>query len=103
MPKEGAVVFSESCAFEVLPAFDADKEPKSAARFAAENLLMSGWIHGERLIARKSAVLDVPFGRGRIVLLGVPVQFRAQSYGSFKLFFNALFRAAAAEAPARAR
>jgi hypothetical protein len=95
MPKEGAVVFSDSCALEILPAFDVKKEPRSAARFAAENLLMSGWIHGERLIARKSAVLDVPFGRGRIVLLGVPVQYRAQPYGTFKLLFNSLFLAAA--------
>ena len=95
MPKEGGVVFSESCAFEILPAFDAKKEPKSAARFAAENLLMSGWIHGEKLIARKSAVLDVPYGQGRVVLLGIPVQFRAQPHGTFKLFFNSLFWAAA--------
>jgi hypothetical protein len=90
MPKEGAAVFLGSCAFDVLPSFESKKEPKSAARYAAENLLMSGWIYGEKFIHQKSAVLDVPYGNGRVILLGFPVQFRGQSYGTFKILFNAI-------------
>ncbi|OGD21163.1 MAG: hypothetical protein A2W03_12950 [Candidatus Aminicenantes bacterium RBG_16_63_16] len=95
MPKEGAGVFAESCAFDIMPSFGSKKEPRSAAKYAGENLLMSGWIHGEKLIRDKSAVLDVPLGSGRVVLLGFPVQFRGQSFGTFKLLFNAILYCAA--------
>jgi hypothetical protein len=95
MPKEGAGVFMESCAFDLMPSFAAKKEPRSAAKYAGENLLMSGWIYGEKLIQDKSAVLDVPLGSGRVVLLGFPVEFRGQPFGTFKLLFNAILYGAA--------
>jgi hypothetical protein len=95
MPKEGAGVFMDSCAFDITPSFEPRKEPRSAAKYANENLLMSGWIYGEKLIQDKSAVLDIPLGNGRIVLLGFPVEFRAQPFGTFKLLFNAILYGAA--------
>ncbi len=95
MPEEGGTIFSESCAFEVMPTFDGEKSPVSAAKYPAENPLMSGWIYGQKLIQQKSAVVEVPYGKGKIILLGFPVQFRAQSYGTFKLLFNSLFYAGA--------
>jgi hypothetical protein len=95
MPKEGAGVFMESCAFDITPSFEPRKEPRSAAKYANENLLMSGWIYGEKLIQDKSAVLDIPLGSGRIVLLGFPVEFRGQPFGTFKLLFNAILYGAA--------
>lgn len=95
MPKEAAAVFLESCAFDVLPSFELKKEPKSAARYAEENLLMSGWIYGEKIIQQKPSVLDVPYGSGKVILLGFPVQFRGQPYGTFKLLFNAIYYGAA--------
>jgi hypothetical protein len=91
LPKEAPAVFSESRAFDILPAFETRQEPKSVARYASENLLLSGWIHGEKMIQQKSAALDVPFGKGRVILFGFPVQFRGQSQGTFKLLFNAIF------------
>jgi len=91
MPKEAASVFSESCAFDIMPSFEDKKVPKSVAKYAQENLLMSGWIHGEKLIQQKSSILDIQCEKGKIILLGFPVQFRAQSYGTFKLLFNAIF------------
>ena len=95
MAAETAGVFSESCAFEVLPSFEAKKETRSVAKYASEGLLMSGWIYGERLIQNKSSILDVPLGQGKIILLGFPVQFRAQPYGTFKLLLNSVFYGAA--------
>ncbi len=91
MPADGAVVFSSSCAFDFLPSFEPGREVKSAAAYAEEGLLMSGWIYGERLIQRKSAVAEARLGKGRVVLLGFPVTFRAQPRGTFKLLFNAVF------------
>jgi hypothetical protein len=91
MPREAAAVFSDSCAFDILPSYGAKKEPKSVAKYAGENLLMSGWIYGEKIIQQKSAVLDVPYEKGKLILLGFPVQFRGQPYGTFKLLFNAIY------------
>jgi len=93
MPREAGAVFSGSCAFEVMPSFADKKEPKSVAKYSEENLLMSGWIYGEGIIRQKSSILEVPYGKGRVVLLGFPVQFRAQSYGTFKLLFNSILYA----------
>lgn len=90
MPKEAPTVFSESCVFEILPSFDSGKEPKSVAKYAKEDLLMSGYIYGDKLLQQKASILEVPYGRGKIILLGFPVQFRAQPYGTFKLLFNSI-------------
>ncbi len=95
MPAETAGVFSESCAFEVMPSFEPGQGTKSVAKYSGEGLLMSGYIFGEGLIQNKSAVLDVPLGQGRVILLGFPVQYRAQPYGTFKLLLNSVFYGAA--------
>jgi hypothetical protein len=102
MPEDGAAVFSSSCAFDLLPSFEAGRETKSVATYAEEGLLMSGWIHGERLIQRKSAVAEARLGKGRVLLLGFPATFRAQPLGTFKLLFNGIFYGASeAEAAAK--
>ncbi len=90
MPKEAGSVFSGSCAFEVMPTFADKKEPKSVSKYPEENPLMSGWIFGDRIVRQKSSILEVPLEKGKIILLGFPVQFRAQSYGTFKLLFNSI-------------
>lgn len=93
MPKEAATIFDNSCAFDVMPSFAAKKEPKSISKYPEENPLMSGWIYGDRIIRQKAAILDIPYGKGKIILLGFPVQFRSQSYGTFRLLFNSIFYA----------
>jgi hypothetical protein len=60
------------------------------ARYADSNVLASGWLEGENVIAGKAAVIDAPMGSGRIVLFGMRPQYRGQSYLTFKMFFNAL-------------
>ncbi|MES1257204.1 MAG: M14 metallopeptidase family protein [Acidobacteriota bacterium] len=62
----------------------------SVARFAVKNVLASGWLLGESHIAGKSALIDAKAGSGHIILFGMRPQYRAQSYLTFKLFFNAL-------------
>jgi hypothetical protein len=90
MPKEAGSVFSSSCAFEIMPSFADKKEPKSVSKYPEENPLMSGWIFGDRIIRQKSSILEVPLEKGKVILLGFPVQFRAQSYATFKLLFNSI-------------
>lgn len=93
MSEEAATIFAESCAFDIMPSFGKEKEPKSVAKYPEESPLMSGWIYGDRIIRQKSTILDVPYGKGKIILLGFPVQFRAQPYGTFRLLFNSIFYA----------
>ena len=59
-------------------------------RYAEKEVLGSGELYGEELIAGQAAGIAVQHGAGCIVLLAIPPQFRAQTHGTFKLLFNAL-------------
>jgi hypothetical protein len=62
----------------------------SVATYPGSDILASGWLLGPKLIANKSAIVDAKVGEGHVVLYGMRPQYRAQSYQSFKLLFNAL-------------
>jgi hypothetical protein len=65
------------------------------ARYASSNLLASGWLSGERVVAGKPILVEARHGKGRVVLFGFRPQFRAQSSGAFKLLLNAIYLSAA--------
>jgi hypothetical protein len=73
---------------EQSPAFTSDMP--SIATYTDKNVLASGWLLGDKLIAGKSALIDAKSGEGHVVLFGMRPQYRAQSYQTFKIFFNAL-------------
>ena len=86
MEPETAAFFHNSRAFTTF-----DPGVRSIARYAADGrVLLSGWLLGEEHIAGQHALLDVPYGDGRIVLFGFRPQFRAQPHATFKLLFNLL-------------
>jgi hypothetical protein len=64
---------------------------QTIARYGSSNVLLSGWLEGERVIAGRSAVIQASVGLGHVDLLGFPVQHRAQSHATFRLLFNAIF------------
>jgi len=66
-------------------------EPKTVATFPDDSLLVSGWILGEHLIRDKPTVLDVPYGKGKVILFGFNVHNRAQAFATMKLLFNAMY------------
>jgi Zinc carboxypeptidase len=67
-----------------------DTQETTVARYPDSGLLASGWLLGESAIARRSALVDAKLGSGHVILFGMRPQYRAQSYLTFKLFFNAL-------------
>ena len=73
---------------EASPAWETTET--AVATFAEKNVLASGWLLGEKSIAGKTALIDAKSGSGHIILFGMRPQYRAQSYLTFKLFFNAL-------------
>ena len=74
---------------EQSPAWEAPDD-EIVATYPLDHVLASGWLLGEKYLAGKAALLDVPMGRGRIILFGMRPQYRGQSYQNFKLLFNAL-------------
>ena len=64
--------------------------------FVDRDMLQSGWLLGESVIAKKAAMVSVKQGDGRVVLIGFRPQHRAQTHGTFKLVFNALLDGAEA-------
>ncbi len=92
MPSEGLALFmAGSPAFEIIPS-DFNERYEVAARFADRDLLESGWLIGEGNLARKAAMLSAQVGDGRVILIGIRAQHRAQTHGTFKLLFNTLMR-----------
>ncbi len=91
METEAAAWFEHSPAFA--PAFESAAAPGAVtvARYPNGNPLMSGWLLGDALLQNRSALMDAPLGRGNVVMFGFPPQYRGQSYGTFKMLFNALY------------
>jgi hypothetical protein len=89
MPNQAAAMFASSLAFETW-APNPEWDRRVVARFPEKNVLASGWLLGEEMIARKAAVVDVRYQKGHIVLIGIRCQHRAQAYGTYKLLLNSL-------------
>ena len=87
LEREMAVFFKSGPAFEV-------RGGKRVAAYPNFNPLMSGWIEGEKRIRQKGALWDVKLGKGHVILFGFKPQHRAQSHGTFKLLFNAIYYSA---------
>ncbi len=65
--------------------------PRAVGSFPKEGpLLESGYLEGEEAILGKSPVVEVPYGDGRLVLVGFSLHNRAQMVANFKLLFNAI-------------
>jgi hypothetical protein len=67
-----------------------EMRPRVILRFADEkNLLVSGMLAGGSELAGKPAVLDVPVGKGHVVMFANNPMWRHETHGSFSLLFNA--------------
>jgi hypothetical protein len=68
-----------------------EMRPRVVLRFASDekNLLLSGMLAGGGELAGKPAVIDVPVGKGHVVMFANNPMWRHQTHGSFSLLFNA--------------
>jgi hypothetical protein len=67
-----------------------ETQETAPVRYPVSNVLASGWLLGEKYLVRQAALVDARLGGGHVILFGMRPQYRAQSYLTFKLFFNAL-------------
>jgi hypothetical protein len=80
--------------FEGSPAFDVEAGA-TVLRYGDEDPLLSGWLLGGERLKKRVALVEVPLGKGRVVLFGFRPQYRAQSRVTYAALLNALYLSAA--------
>ncbi|MFN2500999.1 MAG: M14 family zinc carboxypeptidase [Pyrinomonadaceae bacterium] len=69
----------------------AEMQPRIVLRFAPEReLLVSGMLAGGAELGGRPAVVDVPVGKGHVVMFANNPMWRHETNGSFSLLFNAI-------------
>jgi hypothetical protein len=71
-----------------------DANVRVIARYAKDNVLLSGWLLGEDRLSGQIALAEVSVGKGRIVLFGFRPQHRGQAWATLPFIWNALSTAA---------
>ncbi|MFP3941362.1 MAG: M14 metallopeptidase family protein, partial [Thermoanaerobaculia bacterium] len=97
MPEEEWILNWGSPVFAIEPTAFNDRIRAPVTYPREGELLRSGWLLGGDRLRGKAAALDVEYGEGRVLMLGFRAQHRAQTAGTFKVFFNALYYGAAEE------
>jgi hypothetical protein len=68
-----------------------EMRPRTVVRFAEEkDLLISGMLSGGRELANRPAVIDVPRGKGHVLLFANNPVWRNETQGGYFLLFNAM-------------
>jgi hypothetical protein len=84
------VFFETSPAFRLAP--EASRQGlRPVVWYDSARPLRSGWAWGQGYLDGALAVIDAPFGKGRVFLYGPEVTFRAQPHGTYKLLFNGIY------------
>lgn len=91
MPEKALILHWNGPVFEISDTANSDKY-HTVVRFEQKNLLKSGLLVGEKLIAGKAAMMTAKVGKGEVYLYGFAPQQRMQTHGTFKLLFNALYK-----------
>jgi hypothetical protein len=79
--------------FSIVEGF-ASQRTTVVARYPNTNVVASGWLKGEELMAGRAAVVSIDMNPGKLVLFGLRPQHRAQTHATFPLLFNALYLSA---------
>lgn len=89
MPEEGLILLRGNHAYAVKGGHWNEKY-QTVITYPEEDMIQSGWLIGEKHLARKAALIDAKMGEGGVVLYGFAPQMRALTDATFKVFFNAL-------------
>ncbi len=87
LPTRTAIRMTDSPTFRLLPHI---QESRAVGYYGEDDPLLSGWLIGAEHLAGQTALAEILIEAGRVILFGFRVQSRAQTYGTFKLLFNAL-------------
>jgi hypothetical protein len=79
----GTPVFATS-----IPVLDTDR--RVIGIYPERELLLSGYLEGEKDLQRRPTMVWVRAGKGQLILIGFRPQFRGSTPATFKLVFNAL-------------
>jgi hypothetical protein len=79
----GTPVFATS-----IPVLDTDR--RVIGVHPERDLLLSGYLEGEKELLNRPTVVWVRAGKGQLVLFGIRPQFRGATPATFKLVFNSL-------------
>jgi glutamine amidotransferase-like uncharacterized protein len=93
MPSESYGFYNNSPFFALVEGFSSQRA-SVVARYPNSDIVASGWLKGEELMAGRAAVVSIEMNPGRIVLFGLRPQHRAQTHATFALLFNAQYSAA---------
>jgi hypothetical protein len=88
------VMFDESPVFRLGPDAAA-RGVRRIAWFDSARPLRSGWAWGQQYLEGGVAAAEADVGRGKLLLFGPEITFRAQPHGTFRLLFNSLYATAA--------
>jgi len=89
MPEKAGAFSRGEPVFETsIPVLDTDR--RVLAIYPERELLLSGFLEGEKALQKRPTMVWVRAGKGQIVLFGFRPQFRGSTPATFKLVFNAL-------------
>ncbi|HEX4951469.1 MAG TPA: M14 metallopeptidase family protein [Blastocatellia bacterium] len=90
MPSQADVFFDNSPVFRLKPEASL-KGVKPVAWFDSDKPLRSGWAWGQKYLQDGVAVIDANVGKGKLLMFGPEIAFRAQPHGTFKFLFNGIY------------
>ncbi len=92
MEKDNIIYFSESPAFKTrIPILKTINRKVVAGFNEDEDHLLSGYLKGGKLLDKAAMIIRFDYYKGKVMVLGGRVQFRAQTFGTFKFLFNSIF------------
>ena len=89
VPKKSLILLRGNHAFAIKGNHNNDHY-KVVISYPEENMKQSGWLIGEKHLARKAALIEAKKKEGKVILYGFAPQSRALTDATFKFFFNAL-------------
>jgi hypothetical protein len=86
LPEHVDVVFNNNPSFKL----SASDSVRRVAWFDTDKPLRSGWAWGQQYLNGTAGVAEATVGKGRLLMFGPLVVFRAHPHGTFKFLFNGI-------------